>query len=77
MEIFGYFYIFSYLCIMKKIVRKQKIYNVDWIRNGFCYRTTLDCDWEAVKDCKRTAKLLGEKIEYEFDHYKEETYIIK
>ena len=51
----------------RKIVRKTKIYSVDWIRNGFCYRTTMGCTWEDVKDCKRTAKLLGETIEYE--HY--------
>ncbi len=51
----------------RKIVRKTKIYSVDWLRNGFCYRTTMGCTWEDVKNCKRTAKLLGEKIEYE--HY--------
>lgn len=61
---------------MRKIVRKYKVYTVNWLRDGFCYRTTQGCDWEAVKDCKRTAKLLGEKIEYEFDHYQEYTYTI-
>ena len=60
----------------RKITKRTKIYNVDWIRNGFCYRTTMGCDWEAVKDCKRAAKLMGEKIEYEFDHYKEDTYVL-
>ena len=52
---------------MRKKVVKTKIYSVDWYRNGFCYRTTMGCTWEDVKQCKRTAKLLGEKIEYE--HY--------
>lgn len=52
---------------MRTIKRKTKIYSVDWIRNGFCYRTTMGCTWENVLECKRTAKLLGEKIEYE--HY--------
>lgn len=51
---------------IKKI--KTKIYSVDWFRNGFCYRTTMECTWENVLDCKRTAKLLGETIKYE--HYK-------
>ena len=58
----------------RTIKRKTKIYNVDWICNGFCYRTTMGCDWKAVKDCKRIAKLLGEKIEYQFDHYREDVY---
>ena len=52
---------------MKIIKHKTKIYSVDWICNGFCYRTTMGCTWEDVKKYKRTAKLLGEKIEYE--HY--------
>jgi hypothetical protein len=52
---------------MRKKVIKTKIYSVDWIRNGFCYRTTMGCTWEDVKNCRRTAKLLGETIKYE--HY--------
>lgn len=60
----------------RTITKKSKIYNVDWIRNGFCYRTTTNCDWDAVKDCKRTAKMLGETIKYEFDHYQIDTYIV-
>ena len=52
---------------MKKKVVKTKIYSVDWIRNGFCYRTTMGCTWEDVKECKRQAKLMGETIKYE--HY--------
>lgn len=51
----------------KTIKHKIKIYSVDWIRNGFCYRTTTRCKWEDVLECKRTAKLLGEKIKYQ--HY--------
>ncbi len=46
---------------------KVKYYTVDWYSNGFCYRTTRGCDMEAVKDCKRTAKLLGETIKYELE----------
>lgn len=53
---------------MKRIkVVKVKYYTVDWYSNGFCYRTTRGCDMEAVKDCKRTAKLLGETIKYELE----------
>ena len=52
---------------MRTIKHKTKIYSVDWIRNGFCYRTTMGCEWEDVLECKRQAKLMGEKIEYE--HY--------
>ena len=49
----------------RKIVKKTNIYSVDWIHNGFCYRTTMGCTWEDVKDCKRAARLMGEKIKYE------------
>lgn len=51
----------------KKMVRKTKIYSVDWLRDGFCYRTTRGCKWEDVLECKKVARLLGEKIRYE--HY--------
>jgi hypothetical protein len=51
---------------------KQNIYTVDWWRNGWNYRTTTNCKWEDVQNCRRTAKLLGEKITYELDHV--ETY---
>ena len=58
----------------RKIIRKKKIYDVDWIRNGFCYRTTTGCDWETVKECRETAKLIGEKIEATFSHYQTDVY---
>ena len=45
----------------------EKRYTINWFRNGFCYRTTLGCPWIAVLDAKRTARLLGEKIEYELE----------
>jgi len=61
---------------MRKKVLRTKRYDVDWIRNGFCYRTTMDCPWEAVLEAKITAKWLGEKIEYRFSHYKNEVYIL-
>lgn len=55
----------------KKVV-KVRIYKVNWYSNGFCYRTTRGCDMDAVKNCKRTAKLLGETIKYELERI--ETY---
>ena len=61
----------------KKIVRKTKIYSVDWFYNGFCYRTTMGCKWEDVKECKRVAKLLGEEIKYEHYDTREEVYILQ
>jgi hypothetical protein len=61
---------------MKKKVVKTKIYSVDWIRNGFCYRTTMECTWEDVKQCKRTAKLLGETIKYEHYDTREDVYVL-
>ena len=59
----------------RKVV-KTKIYNVDWYRGDWCYRTTTGCKWEDVKDCKRAAKLMGEKIKYELDHVREDVYIL-
>ena len=61
---------------MKKVVKKTKIYSVDWIRNGFCYRTTMGCTWEDVRDCKRQAKLMGEAIKYEQYNTRVEEYRI-
>lgn len=56
----------------RKKVIKVRIYTVNWYSNGFCYRTTRGCDMDAVKNCKRTAKLLGETIKYELERI--ETY---
>jgi hypothetical protein len=36
----------------------------------------MGCTWEDVKDCKRTAKLLGEKIEYEHYDTREDVYVL-
>ena len=40
---------------------RRKFYSVDWYRGDFCYRTTTGCTWEQVQNCKKTARLLGEK----------------
>ena len=47
-------------------VRTEKRYNIDWIRNGFCYRTTMDCPYSYVKNARRVAKALGEIIKVEY-----------
>lgn len=60
----------------RKIVRRKNIYTVDWYRGDWCYRTTTDCDWETVKECRRAAKLMGETIKYEKTDVKEDVYII-
>ena len=62
---------------MRTIKRKTKIYLVNWLHDGFCYRTTMGCTWEDVKDCKRQAKLMGEKIEYEHYDTKVDEYKIR
>lgn len=49
---------------MKKKVIKVKLYDVDWLRNGFCYRTTINVTKEQLKDIRETAKALGESIRY-------------
>lgn len=46
---------------------KVKYYTVHWYRNGFCYRTIRGCEMDDVKNCKHTAKLLGETIKYELE----------
>lgn len=46
---------------------KKKIYSVSFYYKGspIPYHTITCCDWEAVKDYRHRAKLLGEKITYE------------
>lgn len=61
---------------MRKLIRKEKRYDINWLCNGFCYRTTLDCPWNAVLEAKRTAKLLGEKIEYTHSDTREYEYTL-
>ena len=62
---------------MRTIKRKTKIYSVDWYHGDHCYRTTMGSTWENVKDCKRTAKLLGETIKYEHYDTKVDEYRVK
>lgn len=62
----------------RKIIRKKKIYDVDWYLKDtdYCYRTTINVTWEQVKVFKRIAKMLGEKIDVRYSHTKEEVYTL-
>lgn len=43
-----------------------KRYYVRWFTaGGYNYKDTTDVDWAGVQRMKRTAKALGERIEYE------------
>lgn len=52
---------------MKIKKKKVKLYWVDWYHGDWCYRSTSNCRWNDVLECKRKAKQLGERIEY--SHY--------
>lgn len=57
----------------KTLKRKVKLYWVDWYNScGICYRSTTDCTWADVLQCRKTARLLGETIKYE--HYRTVEY---
>ena len=49
--------------------KKPVTYQVDWIRNGWCYRTTVGVPKDALKDYRATAKALGEKLEITKEDY--------
>ena len=53
---------------MKK-EKKPITYQVDWIRDGWCYRTTCGVPKDAVKRYRATAKALGEKVEITKETY--------
>lgn len=59
---------------MPKMVRKKKMYFVDWYRNGFCYKTTSNCPYSYVKECRKLARELGEKVEVTYSHTITEDY---
>lgn len=43
-----------------------KRYYVKWFTSGgYNYKDTTNVDWQGVRQMKKTAKMLGEKIEYE------------
>ena len=47
---------------MPRKSQKPATYTVDWLRNGFCYRTTVGVPKDALADYRKTARLLGEKL---------------
>lgn len=55
---------------MAKLIRKfktEKRYTVHFICNGFCYKSTGNCPWSYVKECRARAKESGETIEVEYE----------
>jgi len=51
---------------MGKPYSKKNLYWVYCInKSGFCYASHSNCEWEQVKELRKTAKLLGETIEHE------------
>lgn len=42
---------------------ETQLYWVDWIRDGFCYRSTHSVTKEQLKDIRKMAKALGDKLE--------------
>ena len=58
----------------RKKTYKKKLYQVDWFtQGGWNYRTTMECDWDAVRRFKKLARLFGETIEYKA-YYRECLY---
>ena len=52
----------------RTIYRTEKRYNIDfYTSSGFCYRTTMDCPYSYVKECRAIAKALGETIKVEYN----------
>ena len=47
---------------MKK-EKKPITYQVDWIKDGWCYRTTCGVPKDALKKYRAIAKVLNEKLE--------------
>lgn len=42
---------------------KMQLYWVDWIRDGFCYRSTHSVTREQIKEMRKVARALGDKLE--------------
>ena len=56
---------------MAKLIRKfktEKRYTVHFFTpGGFCYKSTGDCPYSYVKECRAWAKENGSKIEVEYE----------
>lgn len=53
---------------MKK-EKKPITYQVDWIKDGWCYRTTCGVPKDVLKKYRAIAKTLGEKLEISKETY--------
>lgn len=53
---------------MKK-EKKPITYQVDWIKDGWCYRTTCGVPKDALKKYRAIAKVLNEKLEISKETY--------
>ena len=52
----------------KTIKRTEKRYTIHFLTSGgFCYRSLGNCPYSKVKEERRLAKMLGEKIETEYE----------
>jgi hypothetical protein len=45
--------------------KAEKKYWVNWYKDGFCYRSTHSVPKSEIKEMRKLAKMLGEKIEVE------------
>ena len=55
-----------------KNMKKEKnpiTYQVDWIKDGWCYRTTCGVPKDALKKYRAIAKVLNEKLEISKETY--------
>lgn len=55
-----------------KNMKKEKnpiTYQVDWIKDGWCYRTTFGVPKDALKKYRAIAKVLNEKLEISKETY--------
>jgi hypothetical protein len=60
---------------MRKIVKTEKRYTIHFINSsGFCYRSRGNCPYGYVKEQRKIAKALGEKIEVEYERTIKEIY---
>lgn len=58
---------------MAKKEKKPVTYTVDWLTNGFCYRTTVGVPKDELKNYRATAKLIGDTLRIEKEIYQYDT----
>lgn len=61
----------------KTKVIKEKLYWIDFYNSsGHCYRSRYDCTKEYVDECRKMAKITGEKIKVELWRVRTHEYTI-